>query len=69
MPRSMLIEGTRFAALRPQKTYRLLAHLGLWQGNETGQFRIKVEYFDRNDPPAGTTAKVDYSYAFTISAP
>ncbi|MGH7449811.1 MAG: hypothetical protein ACRENG_00545 [bacterium] len=67
MPRSMLFEGTRFVALRPQKTYRLLAYLGLWRGNETGQFRIKVEYFDRNDPPQGTNPKVDYSYAFTIS--
>ncbi|MCI0696172.1 hypothetical protein L0337_29740 [candidate division KSB1 bacterium] len=69
MPRSLLFEGTRFVALRPQKTYRLLADLGAWRGNETGQFRIKVEYFDRNDPPPGTTPKVDYSHAFTISAP
>jgi hypothetical protein len=69
MPRGMLIEGTRFVALRPQKSYRLLAYLGSWQGNETGQFRIKIEYFDRNDPPPGTAPKVDYSHAFTISAP
>ncbi len=69
MPRSLLIEGTRFIALRPQKTYRLLAYLGSWQGNETGQFRIKIEYFDRSDPPAGTTPKVDYSHAFAIAAP
>jgi hypothetical protein len=68
MPRSLLVEGTRFVTLRPQKAYRLQAYLGSWRGDEVGQFRIKVEYFERNEPPPGTTPKVDYSHAFTISA-
>jgi hypothetical protein len=66
MPRGILIEGVRFVALRPQQTYRLSASLYAWHGNETGQFRIKVEYFDRIDPPPATSPMVDYSNVFTI---
>jgi hypothetical protein len=66
MPRGMLIEGTRFVALRPQKSYRLLAYLGPWQGTETGQFRIKIEYFDQINPPPGNSPQVDYSQVFEI---
>jgi hypothetical protein len=67
MPRGMLIEGTRFVALRPQKNYRLMTSLYNWRGDETGQFRIKIEYFDQMDPPPGSSPHVDYSQVFEIS--
>lgn len=67
MPRDLLIEGTRFVALRPQTSYRLTAApLYLWRGDESGQFRFKVEYFDRVDPSPEISPKVDYSNIFTI---
>lgn len=61
-----LIEGTRFVALRPQKDYWLRAPLSGWRRNETGQFRLKVEYFDQSDPAPETLPKVDYSAVFII---
>ncbi len=67
LPPSILIEGVRFVALRPRQSHRLLAHLYSSQGNETGQFRLRVEYFDRIDPPEGATPKMDYSNVFTIA--
>lgn len=66
MPRGLLFEGTGFVALRPQKSYRLTAPLYFWSGDEVGQFRIKVEYFDRIDPSPETSPKMDYSNVFTI---
>jgi hypothetical protein len=70
MPRDLLIEGTRFVALRTRKSYRLTAEpLYFWDGDETGQFRIKVEYFDRIDPSPDVSPKVDYSNVFTIAMP
>lgn len=68
MPRGMLIEGTRFVALRPQKNYRLISSLYNWRGDESGQFRIKIEYFDQIDPPPGNSLRVDYSQIFRISS-
>ena len=62
-----LIEGTRFIALRSKQSYRLLASLYSWRGDETGQFRFRVEYFDRFDPAPETQPLVDYSPTFTIS--
>jgi len=68
MPRDLLIEGTRFVALRPQKNYQLkAAPLYFWRGDEIGQFRIKVEYFDRIDPSPEISPKMDYSNVFTIA--
>ncbi len=67
LPRGILIEGVRFVALAPQQSYRLLVHLYSLQGNEAGAFRIRVEYFDRIDPPEGETAKTDYSNVFAIA--
>ncbi len=67
LPRGILIEGVRFVALRPQQSHRLLAHLYSLQGNETGEFRLRVEYFDRIDPPEGATPRRDYSNVFAIA--
>ncbi len=66
MPRGLLLEGVTTVALRPHRTYRLLAALVGWQKDETGYFRLKVQYYDLPDPPPGTQAKVDYSVMFTI---
>ncbi len=67
LPSGILIEGVRFVALRPQQSHRLLVHLYSLQGNETGQFRVRVDYFERIDPPEGATPQVDYSNVFTIA--
>lgn len=67
LPSGILIEGVRFIALRPRQSYRLLTHLHALQGNETGTFRIRVEYFDQIDPPEDTAPRLDYSNVFTIS--
>ena len=66
-PRALLIEGTRVIVLRPRQSYRLLVPLQQWQGDESGRFRIKVEYFDRIDPSPGVLPMVDYSNVFEIS--
>lgn len=67
LPAGVLIEGVRFVVLQPQQSYHLLAHLYSLQGNEIGAFRIRIEYFDRIDPPEGATPRVDYSNVFSIS--
>ncbi len=67
MPRGILFEGTRFIALRPQQNHRMLATLQQWIGNESGQFRFKVEYFDRLDPAPVVLPMVDYSNVFVIT--
>ena len=65
MPRGVLIEGTRFVELRPEKSYRLFTYLP-WQEKETGNFRIKLEYYHQIDPPPDANPLIDYSNIFSI---
>jgi hypothetical protein len=66
MPQRHRREGARLVALRPQKNYRLIVALNNWRGDETGQFRIKIEYFDQMDSPPGNSPHADYSQLFKI---
>lgn len=65
MPRGILIEGSRFVALPPNRSYRLLAYLP-WNPTETGTFRLRVEYFNQITPPPGTEPMNDFSNIFSI---
>lgn len=67
MPRSHLIEGVRYVVLAPKRSYQLHADLFQWQGEEVGEFRLRVEYFARVDPPDSATPRVDISNVFVIA--
>ncbi len=60
IPRPLLVEGSRFVALRPRQTYQLV----LPAINAGKIFRVKIEYFDQIDPAPGTIPRVDYSANF-----
>jgi len=60
IPRPLLVEGSRFVALRPRQTYQLV----LPAINVGKIFRLKIEYFDQIDPAPGATPRVDYSTNF-----
>lgn len=67
MPRGELIEGVRFVVVESKASYQLHADLHKWQGNESGEFRLRIDYFERSDPPEGATPNVDYSNVFGIA--
>lgn len=73
MPRGILIEGVRSVVLRPSQEYYLDVGLYMFRlyvsdGNDaTGEFRIRIDYYDQIDLPSGAVPRKDYSYSFTIN--
>ena len=63
----LLIEGSRFVPIRPDREYMIYAHLAVNSNNEEkGQFRIRVDYYSTNDPGSDAVPFYDYSNVFVI---
>jgi len=65
LSRVHLIEGVAVVALLANTDYTLRAYFNLEEA-EVGQFRIRVQYFTKLNPPADATPLVDFSNIFII---
>ena len=64
IPRGQMYEGVRLIEIRPHGSYRLVAvRHHPWTA---GRFRLRVEFFDSAENPAGQVPHVDTSNTFTI---
>jgi hypothetical protein len=62
---AVLIEGSRFVSIIPNKTYTLdgcIPHNQIY----TGKFRIRIDYYNNIEPTTSDTVFKDYSNTFTI---
>jgi hypothetical protein len=59
----VLIEGSRFVAMRAGKSYALVGSIA---PNASGTYRIRLDYSAVNDDPAGTLPFHDYSPTFLV---
>ena len=62
-----LIEGSRFVSVRPSQDYSIFGHLAKNRDeNETGIYRIRIDYYDIENPDSIATPYHDYSNSFEI---
>jgi len=62
-----LIEGSRFVPVRPSQDYSIYGHLVKNRDeNETGIYRIRIDYYDIIKPDSNATPFQDYSNSFEI---
>lgn len=64
---TVLIEGSRFVPLKPEKQYSFETFL-LWREDkeENGIFRLRIDYYDQSEPGEIAKPFKDYSNMFTI---
>ncbi|MCH7860046.1 MAG: hypothetical protein IID14_10190 [Candidatus Marinimicrobia bacterium] len=67
MPRGLLSEGVRYVVLHPSQEYYLDVMLRFVENGLTGEFRIRVDYYEQLDSPSEVVPYLDYSHSFTIN--
>jgi len=62
-----LIEGAKYVPVRPENIYRLYGHLTKDKDiEETGIYRIRIDYYNEKEPSNSETPYRDYSNTFEI---
>lgn len=67
----MLIEGSKFIPIEPTKNYTIYAHLYIDNDkykDETGKYRLRIDYFNSVEEAEEATPFSDYSNIFEIRA-
>ena len=65
--RLLLIEGSRFVPIKPSVVYSIYVHLSKSiDENETGKYRIRIDYYDFENPDSSVVPFQDYSNTFEI---
>ena len=62
-----LIEGSRFVPVKPSQVYSFISHLEKSSDeNETGKYRIRIDYYNIENPDSILTPFHDYSNTFEL---
>lgn len=67
----MIIEGSKFIPIEPTKNYAIHAHLYIDNDkykDETGKYRLRIDYFNSIEEAKEATPFSDYSNTFEIRA-
>lgn len=67
----MIIEGSKFIPIEPSKNYTIYAHLYVDNDkykDETGKYRLRIDYFNSIEEAEEATPFSDYSNIFEIRA-